>query len=339
MSDNSVVGTYFEHLNFEPVLVEALATVSVAVGFVPDVELDRRTIYDADKVWRVRVKGKWQGREAVLRLENIKLEREEESIRIAFRAQLPPGAKVRPPETYLSEPFDPARGYGYSLDEFVDGEPLFDPSGDPVRAAHAFAVFYRELCTSVTAPFWSPPGGDAVALTIKQMRETWLPLAAKQDAVWVDRIRPVVEPLLDHIVSRLVGRELVFMHAHLAGTDVRKNKTGEYIVFANHMWSWRQSGYDLAFPAWGQWLARPQAEWRAREIQRVTEAWEHEIKTSLSDLVSLDAWHLMLLNRVFGSILLDVPAMGRKAGSNKEAVQPLIDALLLEAERLQALAG
>ena len=54
------------------------------------------------------------------------------------------------------------------------------------------------------------------------------------------------------------------------------------------------------------------------------------VRTSLSDLVSLDAWYLMLLNRIFGAVLLDISAMGQKEGSSKEQVQSLV-----EAERIQ----
>jgi hypothetical protein len=337
MPDNSVVGKYFEHESFEPLFAKALATVSAEIGFVPEIELDRRTIYDASKVWRVRIKGEWQGKPAVLRLENIKLEREEEGIRGAFRAQLQQTANVRPPETYLHVAFDATRGYGYSLDEFVEGETLFDPAGDPAVAARAFALFYRELRTAVTTPFWPAPQEDAVALTVKQMQDNWLTLAEKQNAAWVASLRPALEPILTLLRTRLAGRELQFMHAHLAGKDVRQNNAGEYIVFANHMWSWRQPGYDLSFPTWGQWLARPESAWNSVGIQAVTTAWEHEVRTSLADLVSLDVWHLMLLNRIFGSVLLDVPAMGRKPGFSKEAVQPLVDALLEEAKRIQGL--
>ena len=86
MPDNSVVRHYLEHHDFTPELTRALQIVSSEIGFLPEEELDRRTIYDASKVWRVRIKGTWNGAPAVLRLENIKLEQDEEGIRAAFRA-------------------------------------------------------------------------------------------------------------------------------------------------------------------------------------------------------------------------------------------------------------
>lgn len=337
MSDNSVVRHYLEHVGFSPELNQALQAVSAEIGFTPIEELDRRTIYDANKVWRVRIKGEWQGKPAVLRLENIKLERDEESIREAFRASLPQGSHVRPPWTYLHAPYDEKKGYGYSLDEFVEGAFLFDPAGDPRVAAKAFVAFYREFRAAVASPFWPAPVQDAAALTVAQMRDNWLTLARQKDPDWVARFAPILEPWIDLLAQKLQARELVFMHAHLAGTDIRINKAGEYIVFADHMWSWRQPSYDVAFPTWGQWLARPRAERSSLGIQAVTDAWEKEIIASLCDVISIDAWHLMLLNRIFGSILLDIPSIGRKEGESQETIEPLIEALLAEGKRIQQL--
>lgn len=337
MSDNSVVSHYLEHRDFSDGLKRALQEVSAELGFTPTAELDRRTIYDANKVWRVRIQGEWQRKPAVLRLENIKLERDEESIRAAFRASLPMGSRVRPPYTYAHATYDEKKGYGYSLDELAEGTFLFDPAGDPRVSAKAFAGFYRDLRTAVTSPFWPRPTQDAAAFTISQMRENWLKVAREKDPACVDRFTLVLEPWIDLLTEKLQDRELVFMHAHLAGTDVRVNKAGEYIVFANHMWSWRQPSYDLAFPTWGQWLARPHAERSTAGIEAVTSAWEKEIVTSLGDLVSLDAWHLMLLNRIFGAILLDIPAIGRKEGESLQTIEPLIQALLEEGKRIERL--
>lgn len=337
MSDNSVVSRYLEHRDFSDGLKRALQEVSAEIGFTPTAELDRRTIYDANKVWRVRIQGEWQGKPAVLRLENIKLERDEESIREDFRARLPKGSRVRPPHTYLHDPYDEKKGYGYSLDELVEGESLFDPAGDPRIAAKAFTVFYRDLRAAVTSPFWPMPALDAVELTVAQMRDNWLKLAREKDPTWVARFDPVLERWITLLTEKLRGRELVFMHAHLAGTDVRVNKAGECIVFANHLWSWRQPSYDLAFPTWGQWLARPHTERTVVGIQAVTDAWQKEIATSLGDVISLDSWHLMLLNRIFGALLLDVPAIGRKEGESRETIEPLVEALLEEGKRIEKL--
>lgn len=337
MPDNSVVRHYLEHHDFTPELTRALQIVSSEIGFLPEEELDRRTIYDASKVWRVRIKGTWNGAPAVLRLENIKLEQDEEGIRAAFRAQLPPQAGIRPPKTYLHAAFDEAKGYGYSLDELVEGDILFDPAIDPATAAKKFTTFYRALRTAVSTSFWPAPSLDAATFTIKQMRESWLRVANEKDPEWVTRYAPHIEPLIDLIATHLAQQPLVFMHAHLAGTDVRVNRAGEYIVFANHLWSFRQPGYDLSFPTWGQWLALQKGERTTAGVQNVTRAWEEEIATSLSDLVSIDEWRLMLLNRIFGAILLDIPAIARKPGESEQTVQPLVDALLQEAERIKGM--
>ncbi|MFZ2804518.1 MAG: hypothetical protein WA001_04800 [Patescibacteria group bacterium] len=334
---NDIVKEFPNHPNFtDDAVAQAVAAISAETGFVSaDHEIQRRFIYDRNKTWRVRIEGTFQGKKAILRVENLKLEVDEEMIRQKFRLQAA-GSKVRPPMTYATQPFDEAKGYAYSIDEFVDGEALFLPTMQPERPARDFVRFYRELRGAVTKPFWPQADADAEVYSKAQL-DKWTELARSQDPELVTRHEPLLGKLRAAILAGMHGRTLGFVHPHLAGTDVRfKRAEGEYIVFANHFWGWRQPGYDLAFPIWGQWMALPVGHRTHENVASITDAWTARITDELSGFVLPEAVRVMLLNRVYGSLILDLPALSRREGETAESVAPLIAAFIAEGERLLA---
>ncbi len=228
----------------------------------------------------------------------------------------------------MSEPFDETKGYAYTVDEYVDAPSLFDPAGSPETAAESFAPFYRELRKTVTKPFWDIPDTSRAAFA-KQQLKTWTELARKRNPEWIDRYA--------HILCRLKGPlqqegdALIFMHPHLSGADVRMSGN-EWIVFANHFWSWRQPGYDIAFPLWGQWLALPPEKRTPEHVARITDAWMDMAERELSGIVSPSDVRLMLLNRLYGSLILDIPA--KEKTEDPDAVEALASACEAEANRL-----
>ncbi len=332
MADNHIVERFDTQRDLAAEIPHILGEIERETGFIAQHEIQRRTIYDADKVWRVRIVGTFEGRPAVLRVENIKLETDEEEIRRAFRAQAADSC-VRPPETYAYQVFDEAKGYGYSLDEEVRGAPLFVAKAAlPHEAASAFAVFYRLLRETVKDPFWENQTGDIRAFSEKQC-DKWHDLAKQKTPEHTERVERETMKIREAYLSSLSDAPLRFQHAHLSGEDVRVNEQGEYIVFANHFWSWRQPGYDVAFPLWHQWMSLPIERRSAEGVAHVTDAWLEMIGRDLGDLVSIKEMRPMLLNRLYGALLLDIPAKIGQRGETEESVGRLEEACLKEAER------
>ncbi len=216
--ENDIVSKFLSHQDFNPTLKASIDQVCDQYGFKPVAIISQRNIYQPDKAWRFRIQGSWQDRGAVLRIENLKLEIDEEDIRQAFRAQCV-GRKVRPPETYLSQPFSQALGYGFSIEEIVHGQDLFDPAGEP-QAAFAFSLFYRELRTAVTKPFWGPPTEDAKEYSIKQA-DKWFKLAMEVYPGHTNKIGSLAMRLRDRILDGLEGKALSFQHALLSQNPIR----------------------------------------------------------------------------------------------------------------------
>ena len=317
MQGNKVLSHYENHQNFtEEAIQRALAKICAETGFVARSELQRRTFYDQNRTWRVRWSGNLDSKPAILRLENVALETDEESIRVEFRKQA--NAKVRPPITHASAPFDPTRGYAWSIDEAVGEHPLF-VAGDPAElAVQAFVPFYRELRSAIQKPFWPAPThlfktSDVPVETrsrifTEQQLAKWRKLAAERNPQVEVSHKELLAKLEQRILSGIARRPLQFMHAHLAGSDVRIAPDGAYVVFANHFWDWRQPGYDLAFAIWNQWMSLPLDRRTALGAKAVTDTWLKQIQANLADLVSVQDVYAMLLNRCFGSLLLDIPA-------------------------------
>lgn len=333
MKDNQMVAKYAEHQDLVPDLAHFAQEASAETGFMLDGgEAQRRTLYDPNKVWRVRLTGTFQGLPALLRIENMKLEQDEESIRQAFRTQASE-ARVRPPMTYLSHPFDRAKGYAFSIDERVEGNILFDSSESAERASRRFCDFYRALRQAVKEPFWPCESGDAKAFSQKQA-ETWRQVAEKKTPEHTAMIWPFVERLRGAMLAGITDHPLRFQHAHLAGSDIRVMEDGSWVVFANHFWSWRQPGYDVTFPLWHQWMASPIERRTSEEMKKITDTWLNMIGTDLGDLIDMKDVRPMLFNRLYGSLLLDIPAKIHGEGETEESVQRLEEVFKTEAERL-----
>src|SRR5260221_14705688 len=152
--DNRIIEKYFETEGIDSRLAGILGEIASETGFEAEKEIQRRFIYDPMKTWRVRIKGVFEGKPAILQLDTLKLETDEEDIRKLFREQAT-GSRVRPPHVYRHQAFDEEKSYAYSIEKDVTAMPiLFDPAGDPSAAVAAFIPMYRELRQVVTKPFW-----------------------------------------------------------------------------------------------------------------------------------------------------------------------------------------
>lgn len=318
-------------------IARILKEVTADTGIIVSKEVQRRFLYSRKKTWRVHFEATYQGKHALLKIESLKLEIDEESIREQFRTAAK-GRKVRPPMTYAFAPFDDEKGYAWSIDEFVEGEPLFAPDADPSYASERFMPFYKEVCAAVHRPFWKyedPKSFDAEAFSVAQL-DAWKKLAMKRNPECVTRNAEILERLSERIITGMKRHLLGFVHAHSAGSDIRV-VGDEYVVFANEFWSLRQPGYCIAFPIWNQWLALHDEHRSHADVQRITDAWLATIQRELVPKHYLDTEciRVMLLNRIYGSLILDLPAQRRSRSA--ESVAALEAALITEANRLMAM--
>lgn len=321
----------------------AIEVIATSIGFeLPDdAQVARRFQYDPTNTWRFRFNGTYQNQPASLVVDFVKLEGDEQAWREAFAKQAEENATTaRPARTLLSSPFEAARGFGYAvMESSEDAEPLFLPeSTDPAKAARYFAVFYRELRDSVTEPFTPEPTESVRAFSERQL-ETWQQRSAELYPEWNEGVSLLTARLKTASLNALQEKPLRFMHAHLNGRDVRvRNQAGEkeYLVYANHFWSWRQEAYDFSFPLWCQWMAAPKDKRTPIYLQQITEAWRELAKKELSDLIDLKDLESMLLNRLYGSLLLDIPARLNHEDETPESVETLKSAFIAEAERILA---
>lgn len=330
MPDNKIIQKFGEFVPWTDERIwKTVEDISAETGFIAGGEVQRRFIYDRNQTWRLRIEGIFNVQPASLLLQCLKLENDEEDIRRAFRAQAS-GSLVRPPRTLAHRAFDDSRGYGYSLDELVSAPPFFLPGDAPEVSTKAFVPFYRELRNAIREPFWPVEDNDAEAFSRQQFSE-WRELAQKRNPDKLAQHRILLDELEVRVIKAMADHELVFRQAHLAGGDVRAAQN-EWVVFANHFWSWRQPGYDLAFAIWNQWMALDADHRTADGVTHVTETWLTAIRTSLADHVEADDVRMMLLNRCFGSLILDIPAKKERHGAQELAAWE--SAVAAEAKRL-----
>lgn len=316
-----------------PTLAQALSILSKELGFTPNPgNPASRQVYLAAKTWRQRFFGMIGDKPVSLRIDSHRLPVEEETMRDKFRSQIGIGRifPIRPPNTYDWQPFDARKGYGWSLDEIGGDDPVFRPDQDPAQASRAFLEMYHELRSAIRTPFWHVDIASAAELSQQQVA-LWRARSSELVPGYAEKHASLLERLEQAFVSQQQGVKTCFMHAHLAGPDVRR-KNGEYLVFANHFWSWRQPGYDIAFAIWSQWMSLSFERRTPSEVAHITNVWLQYFQKERPDYAK--GVKAMLLNRCFGSLLLDIPLKYER--ESPEVIQVLETAIVAEAKRLLA---
>ena len=257
-----------------------------------------------------------------LKVDNLDTGVNEEVIRQQFRAVQT--QHVRPPHTYVYEPYSVERGYGFMLEEVVDAPVVFHADDHPEVAAKAFARFYSFLQEVLAKPFIARPDTTAKAFSEEQY-DGWLSVATRSWSADFAARKALADKAFERSLALMEDTPLVFMHPHLSGSDVQVQNDSVYIVHANHFWGWRQPMYDLAFPVWGQWMALPRDKRGIGEVAKIANAWREVLRRELGESFDEQAWESQLLNRIYGSVLLDLPAIARRDGEDPASVQRLIE--------------
>ncbi len=310
-----IVSRYPDYQDLIPRLARILEELSSREGLSIGVEERRLMIYDADKVWRVFYTGTYHGAPATIRVDGMDMQIPEDLYVERFRAVLRRSratvavatAEVRPPHVLMSEAFEAMRGYGFTVEESVQGEAAWNAKDDPAVVSEAFMRLYRVLRVLLREPFLPAPEDLDAQRFHNEQYAGWLKVARAMHTDHTERVHERVRLLYAASRELLAGKKRTFQHAHLAPENCTRAASGEYVLRANHFWGWRQPLYDVAFGVWQQWLSLPVERCTMQEVARIADIWKKNLQEVIGDEFGDDAWRAMLLNRVYGAVLLDLP--------------------------------
>ena len=336
---NNITGKYFEANDFAQRIPRILEDVCRETGFAPQNEIFRGYVYDRDKVGSVIYRGRWQGKDAALKLQGLKLETDEVSILQGFAAQNR-SKLVRVPDVFAHQPWDETRGYGYILSEFVDAAPIFEMPTASLEQIGDFCRFFQEYRGNCIREPWLPKSGaSALDFTLARVAN-WRRICEHKGRLAETDYAARCNLFADLAKQHLANEELAFCHGHLTANDILNTPSGGYILMSNLLWGWRLPWHDLAFNLWACNLHQQPGIMGCGDILDEIGLWRSAYKTM--PVVQADPsfdrrFDFVMLERTLGAILADLGAgdsprfqMSTFFGPMLKLHQELFDQLALE---------
>jgi len=246
---NKITEKFFTQADFSRREKEVLTEVTQETGFQVEREIFRGFIYDRNKVGSLIYRGTWQGKAAVLKLQGLRPEVDEEKMIRHFDAQNQ-SQLVRVPELYTHFSWNEKRGYGYLITEYIDAPKIYQIPFATSAQMQDFAHFYQEYRTSALTRSWLEPETlDSLAFTIKRVNH-WRKISESKKILKPKDYLPYLKRFTDLAEKHLKTVKMVFCHGHLTANDVFKLADGRFVILSNLLWSYRPECYDLAFNLW-----------------------------------------------------------------------------------------
>lgn len=307
---NKITEKYFTQDDFSQRKVAVLAQVTAETGFVAEKEIFRGTIYDKNKVGSLIYKGTLKGRSAVLKLQGLKPEIDEDEIVRRFTDQNQ-SKLVRVPVLYVHKPWTEERGYGYLITEYLDAPNIFEMPFATQEQMHDFARFYQEYrASALTSPWIEQETTDSLAFTMRKTKH-WREISESKKRLAPADYAPYLVRYHQLAKKHFPAIPMTFCHAHLTADDIYRMPDGSFVVLSNLYWAYRPQWYDLAFNVWDCLLHIRDPHYTFEEMIRYVNDWLATYRTI--PIVQKDknfdrAITMLLLERTMGAILVDLGA-------------------------------
>lgn len=312
-NSNRIVEKYFSDSHFSDNVDAITKELVTLTDFKIEKELFRGFIYDEQKLGSVIYKGFFRDRQSVLKIQGLPPETDEIDIIHNFKSQNK-SLVVRLPELYRYSHYDPAKGYGYLITEFIDGPHIFEMPYASSKEKEEFCIFYQEYRkNTLNTPFVKKDENNTIDFLIRRV-DMWRRVALDRKNTFLR----LDEAKIDNICARYKkciknhakNINMVFCHGHLTANDIFK-KGSDYILLSNLYWSYRPELYDLVFGV--HWCIENIAKsgFSDSELEKFIAEWFHffyNIPVVAEDPEGKHKLHFMLLERTMGGILLDTGA-------------------------------
>ncbi len=303
-----IVEKYFDPGNFAGREREVLEAVCKETGFEPQREIFRGSIYDASKLGSVILRGNWQGKQAVLKLQGLNVEVDEVDT-LKRLAEFFSGTRLHVPEVFVSSPWNAERQYGYHIMEDVGDQPIFampDPSkADQIRFAQFWQVYQDRL--RFIKPWIARPKESIYEFGMSRLNH-WKKI--RESKAGNDPSEYTAElARFDKIARRFFGEvPMVFCHGHLTANDVLI-RSNQYVILSNLYWTWRPQLYDTVFVIWACLVRMNRRSDTPEKAIAMIESWfeAYYQQQSFRALPNVRRqFYLLMLERLIGILLADL---------------------------------
>jgi len=320
-----IVETYFQKHSFAKDAQRIIDELILKLKFRIDRPLFRGNIYDASRLESIIFRGVWKKKDVVLKIQGLRLPRDEKDLTDAFTEQNQ-SARIRTPHIYKHAPWDESKGYGFTLMEYIDAPALLSMPVPQQTEIDLFMRFFTELKTkAVTSPWIEKTEHQQSSVRFIRHRITqWIAIAKDRGHFDAELLAPRIEAFNERLENEHPEIPMEFMHSHMTGREVRYiQDRDQFILFGNLFWDWRPKYYDCAFVIWNL-LKHPDApatndtaaisvinEWKKRFVS---------LPWIASDQLFPSMFDMMMLERLLGTLIIDIEAQDYKQETDKQAL-------------------
>ena len=236
--------------------------VSKRTGFAPKKELFRgKIIYTYGHrpvTGSILLLGRYNGNEAVLKLQGLRLESSEVDMIRRFESQNR-SRVIRAPKIYKHAKWNPKAGYGYTIMEYVEPAHIYEMPFAMEKQMREFARVFQEYKTRAVRRPWvrfepgnlysgGAKGVDNLSSVINTV-EKWRKNAEKNGRLKFDDYATYLIRFYPIAAGAVPKMKAEFMQKDFTQQSILK-KGGTYIMFSNALWGYRLEWSELAYVLW-----------------------------------------------------------------------------------------
>lgn len=307
-----IVDKYFQNNDFYKKVKSITKKIVDQTGFEIERELFRGMIYDENKLGSVIYKGRYEGKDAVLKLQGLEPETDEIEIIAGFNKQNISN-KIRLPQVYKFKHWDKRDGYGYLITEFITAPHIFEMPFATGFQMKLFCEFYEEYRTKCLNKIFTKQAKDerkASNFVIRRV-SMWQKIAKikgiLEKRISNKQIRTIIKRYKQIMERELKNVKMVFCHGHLTPSDIFYDGK-QFILLSNLYWSFRPEYYDIVFGLHWDLESVNNPNFSYKEFKNYINKWLnyfYHIPIVKNDPDAKRKINLMLLERTVGGILLD----------------------------------
>lgn len=325
-----IVESYFKKHTFMRRADTILKEIVSKTGFIPRASLFRGIIYDPTRLGSIILKGVYQDKPAVLKIEGLDLGFEEtQRIKLFEEANTSPS--LHAPLIYAHQSFSKNAGYGYLIMEYIEHPAVLSLPNPSSEERKHFLDFYQKYKTHVCShPFVAQEDAKkATGRFIRNRIKLWVTIAKDRKAFDAERIVPRVQ-LFDALLEKIeYDTPMEFMHGHLSGREIRFSaEKNSFYILAHLFWDWRPRYYDTVFSIWWIWKNPGATLTTPGDILSCIAEWKQAY--AKLDIISDDrrfysTFDLLILERLLGTLIIDIDAQTYTNNSNKQNMYDRIE--------------
>ena len=256
-------------------------------GFVAEKEIFRgEIIYTGGKkpvTGSILLKGTYEEKPAVLKIQGLKLESSEVEIIKRFEHQNK-SKIIHAPTIYRSKGWNAKMGYGFFIMEHVDAPHIYELPFATAPQMRDFSRFYQEYKTkAITKPWIKPEASNTYPNALSNNKgtlssiidsvEKWRKNAEAKGRLQFEDHAPYTFRFYQLAAKYVPKIKTEFMHRELTQQHIFKLDDGTYKLFSNILWGYRLQWADLSYNIWFNLLNIRSNDYTPKEVIDYTEKW------------------------------------------------------------------